>query len=358
MTHLSGQELISFLLYELPSQSLTVNGADEEQGVQQRFSTQRIRPLDASSATLVTSSLLEHAEGISEDTDTDLLRSSPFDDEDNDFTASFAHLNALEVAAVSNAKKFLSQRVVQRVVESIWKGDIIFWESLSVHSEKEARIYNKHRADAFCRLRVPRYLKAFEAIFLVSFVIVYLAVLIPIQRTSHHRPRRPGVPPLTTNDPVVPTPGHSFHHITAPEILLYVWIVAFAYDEFGEYIDAGTAFYATDFWSLWDIGIVAIGGVFFVLRIIGLSKGSDEIIGWAFDILALEALFLIPRLCSILSLNSYFGTIIPCLREMTKDFFKASKSLTCVTILYSPATHLAWSIPFRICSERRPIYRI
>jgi hypothetical protein len=28
---------------------------------------------------------------------------------------------------------------------------------------------------------------------------------------------------------------------------------------------------------------------------IGLSKGSDEIIGTAFDILALKALFLVPR---------------------------------------------------------------
>lgn len=31
-------------------------------------------------------------------------------------------------------------------------------------------------------------------------------------------------------------------------------------------MDAGTAFYATDFWSLWDIGIVAIGLAFFIAR--------------------------------------------------------------------------------------------
>jgi hypothetical protein len=31
-------------------------------------------------------------------------------------------------------------------------------------------------------------------------------------------------------------------------------------------MDAGIAFYATDFWSLWDIGIVAIGVAFFVTR--------------------------------------------------------------------------------------------
>lgn len=89
------------------------------------------------------------------------------------------------------------------------------------------------KADPFCRLRVPRYLKTFEALFLISFVVVYLAVLIPVQITSRHRPRRPGVPPLTTINPDMPltSPVHNFHHITTPEILLYIWIVAFAYDE-------------------------------------------------------------------------------------------------------------------------------
>jgi hypothetical protein len=32
----------------------------------------------------------------------------------------------------------------------------------------------------------------------------------------------------------------------------------------GEYRDAGQAFYATDFWSLWDLGTVAVGLAFFI----------------------------------------------------------------------------------------------
>ena len=42
----------------------------------------------------------------------------------------------------------------------------------------------------------------------------------------------------------------------------------------------------------------------------------------AFDVLSLEALFMIPRICSILSLSPYWGTLIPCLKEMGKDFLK------------------------------------
>lgn len=62
---------------------------------------------------------------------------------DEDLKSSFIGSNALEIAAVANAKSFLSQRVVQKIVNGIWSGDIVFWESLGVHSKKKAQIYNK-----------------------------------------------------------------------------------------------------------------------------------------------------------------------------------------------------------------------
>lgn len=34
--------------------------------------------------------------------------------------------------------------------------------------------------------------------------------------------------------------------ISVNEILLYIWFLAFAYDELSEYVDAGSIFYATD----------------------------------------------------------------------------------------------------------------
>ena len=61
----------------------------------------------------------------------------------DDLTKPLAGLNALEIAAVASAKRFLSQRLVQKVVQDIWDGNIIFWESLSVNAVKKARVYNK-----------------------------------------------------------------------------------------------------------------------------------------------------------------------------------------------------------------------
>lgn len=54
----------------------------------------------------------------------------------------FFGLNALEIATIAHAKRFLSQRVVQRVVDGIWKGEIVFWDSLTVNSTKKPHIFN------------------------------------------------------------------------------------------------------------------------------------------------------------------------------------------------------------------------
>ncbi|PNS18651.1 Calcium channel YVC1 [Sphaceloma murrayae] len=193
-------------------------------------------------------------------------------------------LNALEIAAVCGAKKFLGDKIIQRIITAIWHGDIIFWSSLSTDAIKHAHIYKERSADPYSRLRVPKYLKWFEVAFFLGFLTLYYVVLIE----------------------------KSFYHITAAEILLFIWLASFAYNELGEFWDAGTAFYLADFWTLWDVGIVVTGTAFLVCRVVGLTQGSKEVIDTSFDLLAMEALFLVPR-------------------DMTKDFIKF---LSLVVILY------------------------
>ncbi len=235
---MSAAELIDYLLHEVPPVSFDFESNDEVEshedngGAAERAALLSGRGSSAASKPR-TSSIAEE-EPIS----------------------SFVGLNALEIAAVAGAKKFLSQRIVQNTVDDIWNGHIIFWESLSVHSKKKARFYNKARADLYCRLRVPKYQKSFEALFFALFLGLYYAVLVE---------RNP-------------------HKITSIEVLLYIWIAAFAYDEFGEFRDAGVSFYVADFWSMWDIGIIGIGVAYMVSRIIGLAKDSSAITDVSFDI--------------------------------------------------------------------------
>jgi hypothetical protein len=82
------------------------------------------------------------------------------------------------------------------------------------------------------------YRKAFEAAFFVSFLFLYYAVLVERKPTG----------------------------IGIFETLMYVWIAAFAYDELSGMADAGMLLYQMDFWSLWNMGIIAIGLAFVIVR--------------------------------------------------------------------------------------------
>ncbi|KAL2827544.1 hypothetical protein BDW59DRAFT_143947 [Aspergillus cavernicola] len=303
LCHLNQRELIEFLLEELrapPQHTMSIDRAEAgmsslsaptaERDTQGNENT----PLLSSSASqpyiLGSSRQHESSPGSDQQGFNSYLNNSDCAEE----FSMFLGLNALEIATIAHAKKFLSQRVVQKVVDNIWNGEIVFWDSLSVHSIKKPQIFNKRTADPYSRLRVPVYRKAFEAVFFVSFLLLYYAVLI------ERKPTRIG----------------------GFEAVLYVWIAAFAYDELSGLADSGMLFYQMTFWNTWDLCIIGTGLVFVAARIIGLSREDSYITDLSFDILSLEALFLVPRIFSLVSLNPYFGSLIPVLKEMTKAFFR------------------------------------
>lgn len=247
LTFLSEKELIDYLLYELPehpddTRSGPLEPAANGQGdsndddiFNETSPLVRSRPSESGAAFRPPK---RASVGNAPRGDTSGSFAEDGDTPRTDLDESMAGMNALEIAAIGDAKKFLSQNPVQKIVEDIWNGDVIFWESLSVHAVKKPRVYNKRVADPFTRLRVPKYQKAFQIAFFISFLALYYAVLVE---------RNP-------------------QHITPTEALLYIWIVAYAYDEFGEIRDAGLMFYQTDFWSLWDIGIIGVSAAFVVTR--------------------------------------------------------------------------------------------
>ncbi|KAL8722139.1 MAG: hypothetical protein Q9225_001332 [Loekoesia sp. 1 TL-2023] len=246
LAHLSKHELIDYLLKELPPMLpiSETSSDDEEVPVSRPISARMVSNdhVNERSRLLYVDRITPnkrpriHEAGEQDHSQTWSSRMS--ESVDDDPTVSFIGLNALEIATIAGAKRFLSQRVVQDVINGIWTGDIIFWESLSTHTRKRAQIYHQRKADPYCRLRVPKYQKAFEAGFFAVFLILYYAVLV------ERNPR----------------------HITVVEVLLYIWISAFACDEYGEFRDAGTLLYAEDFWSIWDVGIIGIGAAYLVLR--------------------------------------------------------------------------------------------
>jgi hypothetical protein len=149
ITHLSGREAIDFLLYELPPVTFAARAVDDEEAVLPDRGQNGARVQDSSEEN---EPLMSHDDNESEHVrlladstviDGENRTRTAADQQNDEFASSFENLNALEIAAVSDAKKFLSQRVVQRIIESIWRGDIVFWETLSVNSIKQAKVYNK-----------------------------------------------------------------------------------------------------------------------------------------------------------------------------------------------------------------------
>ncbi|KAI0845520.1 hypothetical protein F5Y00DRAFT_265472 [Daldinia vernicosa] len=303
LTRLSEREAVEFCLYEIPDPDdsereryLANEPADGGESHERRSLLRRPsrspspdRRSDDRFKTVRRNQLLQSLSKM-----TTNRESGDLEELEIDPTEPFTHLNGLEIAAIANAKRFLSQHVVQKIITGIWNGSIIFWDQLSVHSRKKTQFYNPRTADPFSRLRVPIYLKAYEVAFFAGFLMLYYSVLI---KQNHHA-------------------------ITPLEVVLYIWFAAFFYDEVSEYIDAGSIFYAADVWNLFDMIMIAIGLVFAILRFVGLYWADYTLVDIGFDVLSLEALFMVPRVCSIFSLSPYWGTLIPCLKEMGKDFLK------------------------------------
>lgn len=222
LTFLSERELMDFLLYELPQVNREGTSTPTRPT---RFANGAVPRTPPSSTELESTPLLQPrpseydglvgpTRGRLEEHSSDATGTGnqlDADKDDDDLAATLAGMNALEIALVGDAKKFMSSRPVQKVVTDVWSGDIVFFESMSVQSVKKPTMYKKRSADPFLRLRVPKYQKAFQVVFFLAFLALYYVVLVA------RKPER----------------------ITFSEILLYAFIIAFAYDEFGEIQDAG-----------------------------------------------------------------------------------------------------------------------
>ncbi|KAL8695650.1 MAG: hypothetical protein Q9224_003262 [Gallowayella concinna] len=151
LNHLSEHELIDYLLTEVPPMvSMSDVSSEIEEQPAERPKPMKIAsnkqahegvPLlfEGSTASTKLPEILEPPQPKRSQT----WNSRMSDSSDNDPTLAFVGLNALEIATVAGAKRFLSQPVVQHVINGIWAGDIIFWESLSIHTKKRAQLYHQ-----------------------------------------------------------------------------------------------------------------------------------------------------------------------------------------------------------------------
>lgn len=148
LCHLNQRETIEFLLEELPSPRRN-STTEAEAGFSGLISPQSgMRHTEGETVPLLSNfstfnplfSSTDHM--ATEDSGTSPNRTQQELSYAINRYSQFFGLNALEIATIAHAKRFLSQRVVQRVVDGIWKGEIVFWDSLTVNSTKKPHTYN------------------------------------------------------------------------------------------------------------------------------------------------------------------------------------------------------------------------
>ncbi|KAF9540443.1 hypothetical protein EC957_004283 [Mortierella hygrophila] len=223
-------------------------------------------------------------------------------------------MSALEVAISGRAKYFISNPLVQEIINQIWLGEIVFFsnaidnpDSCLNASQQEIRtvtVYDNRDIKflRLSRLRVPRYKTTFQMVSFSGFIAVYTAVTFAKEAK-----------------------------LTAIEVIMDIFALSYTIDELIQLRNSGPSFYFETVWNLFDVPIYIIFLVFMGLRISTFFTGSIEMSDFAYDVLACNAILLWPRLFAALDHYRFFGTMLIVLRQMLLD---AMLFLALSTIFY------------------------
>lgn len=241
--------------------------------------------------------------------------------------------STLEVAIRASAKRFLSHPLVVQHLEAIWNGAISFYSAADqlhrpssastaparsmsrrqsdvrtpllgaqqakeehVHSPQGRRsviLYDPRNASPLklSRLRVPRYRQILSTCSLVVLICLFFAVL--AQRS---------------------------HRITTLELVFWFWSAGFMLDELVGFNEQGFSFYMMSFWNIFDLGILALLIIYYCMRIYGVFLlDPHKLNEMAYDVLAANAILLLPRILSVLDHYQYFSQLLIAFRLMAID---------------------------------------
>lgn len=229
-------------------------------------------------------------------------------------------ISALEVAILVEAKHFLAHPMVNRVLQDIWDGSILFQSSMhKLHRTRnltsEALIsssygrrgpgvrYRYQDASIFklSRLRVPRYRHIINLASFVVLLILYVSVL-------HTRSKV----------------------FSTVECVFWLWGLGFVLDEIVAFNDAGFTLYVMSLWNMFDLIILLLIVSYVILRLFCFWFRENGYYDYylfctrtAYDLLAAGAIFLFPRLFSLLDNYQNFSSMIISARRMIIDLLIA-----------------------------------
>ncbi|AOW00348.1 hypothetical protein LXG23DRAFT_39146 [Yarrowia lipolytica] len=249
----------------------------------------------------------------------------------------YQRISALEMAIKAGAKHFLAHRIVVAVVQEIWDGSIMFQSSMDkLHRRKKPDnvftqelvgygrrgpgvkyCYEDASLFKLSRLRVPRYRHSIGIVTFAVLIVLYLGVLY-----QQHK------------------------QLGTLEVVFWLWSLGFVLEEIINFTDAGYTLYVISIWNIIDLIILVFLVSYFVVRVYALAVASpDAFYYWnarAFDLLATVAIFLFPRMFSVLDNYQYFSLMLIAVRKMTIDLVVSSVMI----ILFSAGFWVAFTMAF------------
>ncbi|CAN6623057.1 hypothetical protein TRVA0_009S01288 [Trichomonascus vanleenenianus] len=253
----------------------------------------------------------------------------------NQLVPRWQRISTLEVAIKAEAKRFLSHPVVIEVLEEIWNGSVMFQSSM--HKLHRVRFANEEEVvsagygrrgpgvrykyeDAsifkLSRLRVPRYRHYLNLFSFCILLVLYVAVL------HKHDKQFSGI-----------------------DLIFWLWSLGFIVDEIIGFTDAGFTLYVMSLWNWFDLIILLLLVSYGLLQTAShftTGPQSNSLAHVAHDLLATVAIFLFPRLFSILDSYEVFSQMVVSVRKMCVDL-----TVACIIIIiFSSGFWVAFTMAF------------
>lgn len=273
-----------------------------------------------------------------------------------------ARISTLEVAIRAQAKKFLAHPLVVRQLEAIWAGTIVFHSAAdNLHRKPDSPVghdyhtiedvspgagpsrrmsptkqppplpppgvllrrtvtlYDPHDASLFklSRLRVPRYRNLFSTLSFGIMLGLFLAVL-----------------------------SEKSDDITALEVLFWFWSAGYMLDEVVGFSEQGFGLYIMSVWNAFDLGILLMFMVYYVLRLYGIlmpDVSRHRVAAMAYDVLGSTAVLLFPRLFSALDHYRYFSQLLIAFKLMAVDLM----AILVLIVISCSGFFVAFSLAFK-----------
>ncbi|KAJ7224298.1 hypothetical protein GGX14DRAFT_351429, partial [Mycena pura] len=208
--------------------------------------------------------------------------------------------NAIEMAIVGKARRFIRSSSCQKVIDGIWSGRFVYQAESShailsdTYKRNPVHFYDPHKAPILdhYRLKVPAIRSVLEY---TNFVILFALFFIAIEMNELNR-------------------------INTAEMLFMIYALGFALEKIAAMQEHGIRVYSKGTWASpngFDLVFVATYSVYAFLRVYGIYHDNPWARSTGVDCLALIACLMFPRLAFVTLKNNL---MVLSLRAMIMQF--------------------------------------